>query len=103
MSFHDPTSYVDLTQGRIKHIDFHIEVDFSSRTLDIEATYQTEMPLSGSLYLDSFKIDVQEAHVNGRQLEWECDQDDEVKGQRLHLKGFEDDSNFTIRFRTSPD
>jgi aminopeptidase N len=103
MSFHDPTSYVDLTQGRIKHIDFHIEVDFSSRTLDIEATYQTEMPVSGSLYLDSFKIDVREAHVNGRQLEWECDQDDEVKGQRLHLKGFEDDSNFTIRFRTSPD
>ncbi len=103
MAFHDPTSYVELTQGKIKHIDFHIRVDFSTRTLDIEATYQTQVPIRGSLYLDSFKVEMKEVHVNGRKLEWEFDANDEVRGDRLHLKGFEDDSNFTLKFRTSPE
>ena len=103
MTFHDPTSYVDLLQGRIKHIDFHIQVDFSSRTLDVEATYQMHEPVSGSLYLDSFKIEMKDAHVNSRELEWAFDASDEVLGKRLHLKGFENDSSFTLTFKTSPE
>jgi len=103
MTFRDPTSYTDLTQGRIKHIDFHIQADFSSRTLEIEATYQTQEPITGSLYLDSFKIELMEAHVNGRKLECEFDQSDETLGERLHLKGFDNDSSFTLKFRTSPE
>ena len=103
MTFHDPTSYADLTQGRIKHVDFYIQVDFTSRTLDVEATYQTEAPISGPLYLDSFKIDLAEAHVNGRRLDWEFDRSDDLLGQRLHLKGFENDSSFTLKFKTSPE
>src|SRR5215208_2456793 len=103
MTFHDPTSYVDLSQGEINHIDFHIQVDFQSRTLDVEATYQLREPITGSLYLDSFKLDMNEAHVNGRKLEWEFDQQDEVLGSRLHLKGFENDSSFTLTFKTSPE
>lgn len=103
MSFHDPTSYVDLSQGQINHIDFHIQVDFESSTLDVEATYQLKEPISGSLYLDTFKLDMNEAHVNGRKLEWEFDQQDEVLGSRLHLKGFENDSSFTLTFKTSPE
>ncbi len=103
MTLYDPTSYADLTQGRIKHIDFYIQVDFESRTLDVEATYQTEEPLSGSLFLDSFEIDLAEAHVNGRTLAWEFDQSEELLGERLHLKGFEHDSSFTLKFKTSPE
>ena len=103
MTLYDPTSYADLKQGRIKHIDFYIQVDFTSRTLDVEATYQTEEPISGSLHLDSFKIEMAEAHVNGRKLEWEVDQSDDLLGERLHLKGFENDSSFTLKFKTSPD
>ena len=103
MILHDPTSYADLTQGRIKHIDFYIQVDFASRTLDVEATYQTEQPISGSLFLDSFKIQMGEAHVNGRTLAWEFDQNDGLLGERLHLKGLENDSSFTLKFTTSPE
>ena len=55
MEFKDPTSYADLSQGKIKHIDFRIGVDFSTHTLDIEATYHMEKPVQGSLYLDSFQ------------------------------------------------
>ncbi len=103
MAFHDPTSYADLTQGTINHIDFHIQIDFVARTLDIEATYQTREPIHGSLYLNSFKIGMDEAHVNGRKLEWDFDASNEQLGERLHLKGFNGDSSFTLKFRTSPE
>jgi len=103
MPFRDPTSYVDLTQGRIHHIDFHIQVDFESRVLNVEATYQMQEPIHGSLYLDAFKIEMEEAHVNGRKLEWEFDKNDETLGQRLHLKGFDGDTSFILKFQTSPE
>ncbi|MEO8355684.1 MAG: leukotriene A4 hydrolase C-terminal domain-containing protein [Chloroflexota bacterium] len=103
MNFHDPTSYTDLTQGRISHIDFHIQADFSSCILDIEATYQMQSPLRGSLHLDTFKIEMKQAHANGRDLEWGFDASDEVLGERLHLKGFDGESSFTLKFRTSPE
>ena len=103
MVFHDPTSYLDLNQGKIKHIDFHIRADFDAHILDIEATYQMEAPVRESLYLDAYKIDLKQAHANGRALTWEFDKDDEHLGQRLHLKGLNGDSSFTLAFRTSPE
>lgn len=103
MTSHDATSYTDLAQGRIQHIDFRIQADFSSRTLDVTAAYRMQEPLNGSLYLDTFKIEMQEAQVDGRALEWELDASDPVLGERLHLKGFEGDPIFTLRFRTSPE
>ena len=102
MTTQDPTTYTDLSQGRIKHINFRIDVDFSTRTLEIEANYQMHEPLQGSLYLDSYKIDLREARSNGQALEWEFDATDEILGERLHLKGLEE-SSFTLTFRTSPE
>ena len=102
MTTNDPTTYADLSQGRIKHIDFQIQADFSSQILDIEAVYQMQEPLHGSLYLDSFKIEIQDARAGDRKLEWELDASDEVLGERLHLKGFDGESKFTLKFRTSP-
>jgi len=103
MEIKDPTTYTDLTQGKIKRIDFHISVDFSRHTLDIEATYQLQEPVRGSLYLDSFKIDLKEAHTDGHKLEWDFDVEDDVLGERLHLQGLEGESSFTLIFRTSPE
>ena len=101
MELKDPSTYTDLAQGRIKHIDFRIGVNFSTRTLEIEANYQMQEPVLGSLYLDSFKIDLKEARTNGRRLEWEFDAQDDVLGERLHLKGLETISTFTLKFQTS--
>ena len=103
MDFKDSASYADLSQGRIRHIDFHVDVDFSTSTLDIEATYQLEDPIHGSLYLDSFRIDLGQARTNGRELEWEFDNKDDILGERLHLKGLDGDSIFTLTFCTSPE
>jgi leukotriene-A4 hydrolase len=103
MNFHDSTTYADLSQGRIRHIDFQIRVDFASHTLEVEAAYQMQAPLHGSLYLDTFKIAIQDVRAGGRELEWDFDASDEELGKRLHLKGFDGESGFTLKFRTSPD
>jgi len=102
MTTQDPTTYTDLSQGRIQHIDFHIKVSFDERVFDVEAVYQLKEPISGELTLDSYKIDLKGAKANGRALKWEFGQEDEILGQRLQLKGFENDSSFTLMFRTSP-
>ena len=103
MTTKDPTTYADLSQGRIQHIDFRIKVNFDERVFDIEATYQLKEPISGALFLDSYKIDLKEAKANGHALTWEFGPEDEIVGQRLQLKGLENDSSFTLVFRTSPE
>jgi leukotriene-A4 hydrolase len=103
MTFLDPTSYADLTQGRIEHIDFHIRVDFESCTLNVEAIYQMQEPVHGSLYLDTYKLEIQEARVDNQELAWEFDTSDETLGERLHVKGLAGTSSFILKFRTSPE
>lgn len=103
MTTQDPTTHSDPTQGKIKHIDFIIKVDFDANILDIEATYQLDKPFSGTLLLDSYKIDLKQAQANGRALTWELDLDDEVVGQRLQLRGLDNDSSFKLFFCTSPE
>lgn len=103
MTIHDPTSYADLSQGRIKHIDFHIRADFSTSTLAIWAVYHLDAPCRGSLFLDSFKLDLHKAYTADRVLGWEFDSHHELWGSRLHLKGLDGDDSFTLEFRTSPE
>ncbi|MFT3892367.1 MAG: M1 family metallopeptidase [Anaerolineales bacterium] len=99
----DPTTYSDLEQGKIKHIDFRIRADFSACLLDIEARYQMQTPVSGSLFLDTVKLNIKDAKANGKELEWELGEEDEVVGQRLHLKNLNGADKFTLTFSTSPD
>ncbi|MBN1452178.1 MAG: leukotriene A4 hydrolase C-terminal domain-containing protein [Anaerolineales bacterium] len=103
MAQHDPHSYADLTQGKTTHIDLRIKADFDAQLLIIEADYQLAEPISGSFFLDTSKIDLEEAHSNGRPLQWEFDQQDELLGERLHLKGLENASSFTLAFATLPE
>jgi len=103
MTPQDPTTYSDLEQGKIKHIDFRIRADFSTRTLDIEATYQMQSPIQGSLFLDTYKLSIKDAQGNGGALAWELDEEDEVLGQRLHLKGLDGADRFTLTFSTAPE
>ena len=99
----DPTTYSDLEQGRIKHIDFRIRADFERRVLDIEATYQMQAPVSSSLFLDTVKLNIKDVRANGEALAWELGEDDEVLGQRLTLKELNGADQFTLIFSTSPE
>jgi len=103
MTIKDLTTYADLSQGRIQHIDFRIQVNFDERVFDIEATYQLQEPITGELTLDTYKIDLKAVRASDHTLTWELDPEDEVLGQRLQLNGFDNDSSFTLTFRTSPE
>jgi len=103
MTPHDPHSYADLTQGKIFHIDLHIQVDFETHTLNVNAVYQLEAPVNGSLFLDTSKIKLESAHASGQALEWVFDEQDELLGERLHLSGLRNASSFTLTFATAPE
>ena len=103
MTRHDPHSYADLAQGKITHIDLRIKADFEAHILKIEADYQLAEPVSGSFFLDTSKIDLEGAQTNGEALEWEFDEQDELLGERLHLKGLDNASSFTLTFATAPE
>ncbi|NWG05711.1 MAG: leukotriene A4 hydrolase C-terminal domain-containing protein [Chloroflexi bacterium] len=103
MTSQDPTTYSDLEQGRIRHIDFHIRADFSARVLDIEATYHMQTAVNGSLFLDTYRLNIKDAQANGRPLAWELDEEDEVLGSRLQLTQLDTVDKFTLKFSTSPE
>ena len=101
MTRHDPHSYADLLQGKIAHIDLRIKADFEAHILKIEAGYRLAEPVSGSLFLDTARIDLLRAVANDQELQWEFDQQDELLGERLHLKNLKNISFFTLTFNTS--
>jgi len=103
MTRHDPHSYANLAQGKISHIDFRIKADFKAQVLNIEADYQLPEPVSGSFFLDTFKIDLKTAQANGEALDWVFDEQDDLLGQRLHLKELDNASSFTLTFATAPE
>jgi leukotriene-A4 hydrolase len=101
MTRHDPHSYADLTQGKITHIDLRIKTDFDTHILQVEADYQLAEPVSGSLFLDSAGIDLVQAMASEQELAWELDEQDELLGERLHLKDLDQVSAFTLTLNTS--
>jgi aminopeptidase N len=103
MTRHDPHSYADLAQGKIKHIDLRIQADFDAHILNIRAEYQLAEPVSGSLFLDTSQIEIKSAHAKGQALGWEFDERDNLLGERLHLSGLQNASSFTLTFATAPE
>jgi len=103
LASHDPASYSDFAQGRIKHIEFNIRVDFSAQVLNIAAVYHMDRPIHSPLDLDSVRIDLRRAHVDGRDIKWEFGPVDEYLGSRLRLNGLNGAQKFTLEFSTSPD
>jgi len=91
-----------LVQGRISHIDFRIKADFETQILNIEADYRLVEPVNGSFFLDTSMIDLKAAHVNGKALDLEFDEQDDLLGERLHLKGLDNATSFTLVFATVP-
>lgn len=97
----DLHSYADLTQGRLRHVDLRIKADFDTHILQVEADYQLAEPVSGSFFLDTAGVDLLQATTNGGELGWEFDRQDELLGERLHLKGLDNVSSFTLVLNTS--
>jgi aminopeptidase N len=103
MPFSDPHSYTDTEQGKIAHILFGIDVDFSAKVLKIKATYRLEEPVSGSFFLDTRDLQIDRVYKDDQEILWEIDQHDSIVGDRLHLKDLDGFSEFTIEVTTSPE
>ncbi|MCU0693719.1 MAG: M1 family aminopeptidase/hydrolase, partial [Polyangiaceae bacterium] len=102
MLVHDPHSFADTRQGRIRHIDFELDVDFDSKQLRGTGHYTLEAPVAGSLFLDVRGIGIERVCAGESDLAWSFDQEDRVKGQRLHILNPQGLSRVTIQFVTSP-
>jgi leukotriene-A4 hydrolase len=102
MKIIDPHSYADLGQGRIKHIDFQIHVDFNKHCLQVQAVYTLDQPIEGSFFMDTSDLNVLEVHSNDKKIFWEMDESDPLLGERLHLHGLNGISSFSINLTTSP-
>lgn len=103
MQFSDPHSYTDIEQGKIVHILFWIDVDFSAKVLKIKAAYRLDEPVSGSFFLDTRDLIIDRVYEGDQEIVWEIDQHDSIVGDRLHLKGLDGHSEFTIEVTTSPE
>jgi aminopeptidase N len=101
--FKDPHSYADLSQGRITHIDFDIQVDFPNMTLTITATYTFDQPLRESLFLDTRQLTIERIYTGDRDLPWDCDKQDPILGERLHIRELKGDDKLSIDLRTAPE
>jgi len=98
----DPHSYTDLKQGRIKHISFIFSVDFSSEVVHGTGVYRFERQIAGPMFLDVRDLEVIRITCEGDELTWVLDEEDEVKGERLHIHNIPGADEIEISFKTSP-
>ncbi len=103
MKFSVPHSYTDIDQGKMAHILFWIDVDFSAKALKIKATYRLEEPVFGSFFLDTRGLKIDRVYNGDQEIIWDIDQHDSIVGDRLHLKALDGHSEFTIEVTTSPE
>jgi len=102
MSLHDPHSFADLTQARIRYVELDIEVDFAAHRLQIHAAYQLDRPAGGALDLDTRDLTIARVQAEGRSIAFELGAADAVMGQRLRLLDLRGADRFSIDVVTSP-
>jgi leukotriene-A4 hydrolase len=102
MNKRDPHSFADTAQGVIKHIDFNIEVNFTEKILETTAYYSLERPVNGSFFLDTRGLEIVSVHDDEKEVLWELDRKDEVKGERLHIRDLKNCKVLKIVFKTGP-
>ena len=102
MHYRDPHSFSNTEQGKIDHIDFHMEIQFENHTIQAQAIYSFNSPIKDSLFLDMRDLDIKRVHSGGREIEWEIDQHDTLKGKRLHLRDLSGATACTIEYSTNP-
>jgi aminopeptidase N len=101
MARHDPHSYADLAQGRIRHIVFQLEADFDRRQLNGTARYVLDQPRRGPFDLDTRDLDIRSVSTSGRALAFSLGKPDPILGSRLRLRDLAGTDEFTITFVAS--
>jgi len=100
MPRHDPHSFADLSQGRIRHIAFDLTVDFDRHQIRGTARYRLDRPARGALDLDTRGLTVHAATGPGGPIRFSFGDDDAILGQRLRLEA-DGLAEFVLEFTTS--
>jgi aminopeptidase N len=98
MAPHDPHSYTDLAQGRLRHISFSFDVDFDRHRLRGTARYRLERPIRGPFDLDTRGLEIRSVESAGRPVAFKLSDEDPVLGSRLRLTGLDRTDSFSIAF-----
>jgi aminopeptidase N len=102
MSTKDHHSYMENSQCQIQHIVFDISVDFEAQRLRAKAQYKLNQASKGTLFLDTYQLEIHSVFSEKREIEWVLDKEDPILGQRLQLKNMDGISEFSIEYSTSP-
>jgi aminopeptidase N len=103
MARHDPHSYADFSQGRIRHIDFQLEVDFEDRRLRGTCRYTLEQPVAGPFDLDTRDLQIHAVRSEAGAVEYSIGDEDAIFGRRLRLKDLHGAASFDIEFTAPPE
>jgi aminopeptidase N len=98
MARHDPHSHTDLAQGRLRHVDFSFDVDFTRRRLRGSARYRLDRPARGPFDLDTGGLEITSVATTGGSLAYELGEPDPILGSRLRLTGLNGHEEFTVDF-----
>ncbi|HMK09522.1 MAG TPA: hypothetical protein VK449_10895, partial [Anaerolineales bacterium] len=103
MPRHDPHSYADLAQGRLRHLSFQLQADFGRHRLSGTAHYHLERPVAGPFDLDARDLEIQAvSDAAGRPLPHSLGTADPILGSRLRLADLAGANEFKIAFTTGP-
>ncbi len=103
MSYRDPHSFTDLDQGRIKHMNLDLNVDFGSSRIRGTAECVLAAPAAGPLDLDTRDLEISGvSSADGTALDFDTDHADEIIGTRLRVVLPDGTESFTVKFLTSP-
>lgn len=103
----DPHSYARPTEARVHHLVLDLTVDFASRTLTGQATWQLDRSTGATeLLLDSRGLLIDAVLLGGAAgtpTTFELGSPDPVLGQALRIALQPDTDRVTLRYRTSPE
>ena len=103
MSYTDPHSYTDLSQGRVCRVQLHLNVDFEKRCLSGDAHLTFEGLRQGFIDLDTRDLTIIEVtDTHRRSLEWSLGERDPILGSRLRVGLARSTEGVIVKYETSP-
>lgn len=101
----DIHSLSEPNQARVTHLQWNAEVDFDSKTIHAEATWQIETaPDVDILLLDTKNLTIEKVTLNNNTpAQYKLSENDSILGQALAILLQSGTTQVTINYKTSPD
>lgn len=99
----DPHSYTDLEQGKIKHMELHLFVDFKRKALKGEVILNFHKGGDGAIDLDTRDLLIDAVYTReGQPVNWEKSETEGFMGEKLRIFRPVGTKTLIIRYATSP-